>query len=90
VVAGIEIAVVFEGEGAAAGFGEDAHGGRGADPVAERGVEELDVDTSDVVPDPFVEDGGEERAVVLRFDASTGEGASSVPSWICGGAARSR
>ncbi len=81
VVAGIEIAVVFDGECGAAFFGEDAEGGTEAEPVSEGDVEELDEGFADVVADPVVEDDGEESAVVLREDAGGGDGGIVGNGW---------
>lgn len=72
VVAGIEVAVVFEGESVAASFAEDTEGGVHAGPCFEGGIEHLDEDFSDVFPDPFVEDVGEEFSVLEGADGPLG------------------
>ena len=73
VVAGIEVAVVFECEAVAAGFAEDAEGWVNPGPCFEGGVKHLDEDFSDVMADPFVEDVGEEFSVLEWLDGPFGD-----------------
>ena len=68
VVAGVEVAVVLERDGVAAGLGEDAHAGGEPHPRRERGVEGLDEDGADVAGDPLVEHGDEEAAPGVGVD----------------------
>ena len=74
VVAGVEVAVVFEREGAAARFAEDADSTARVDPVAERDVEYLHKRTTDVSGDPFVKNRAQKIAVVAGFHAPFGGG----------------
>lgn len=56
VVARVDVAVLFESQSVAASLRKDADPRRGSDPVGKRGIEDLNEDLSDIVPNPFVED----------------------------------
>ena len=75
VVAGVEVAVVLDGQARAAGLVEDAHARRiHAQPVAQRRLEGLHVDLADIVAHPFVEDDAEEAAKLLGQHRTVGDG----------------
>ncbi len=65
VIAGVQIAVVFERQRIATRLSEDAERAADADPRPKRGVEHLDEDLGDVLPDPLVEDGDQEAAPLV-------------------------
>jgi len=71
-VAGIEVAVVFENESGAAAFGKDAEGAGVAGETAESDIEVLNEGCADVVADPFIEDGDEEIAEAAGVYAPCG------------------
>ena len=72
VVAGVQVAVVFQGEGVAAGGLEDAQAGL-AHPVCQCGVKGLHEDLAHVAPHPLVEDGDEEMPVLLWANGALGD-----------------
>ena len=76
-VAGVEVAVVLKGEGAAAGFGMDAEGGGLAGVSLQGNVEEIYEHIADVMLNPFIEEGGEETAVLFGEDGAIGDGAEA-------------
>ena len=63
VVAGIEIALVLDGQRGAAGFREDAKAGLHPEPGSQRDVEDLDESNPDVIAHPFIEDGAKKLAI---------------------------
>ncbi len=67
-VAGKNVAVVFEGESTSAFFAKNAERRGNARPCTERDIEELDKSLSDIATDPNVVDFAEKIAVVARFD----------------------
>lgn len=69
VITSIEITVVFEDEGGAAAFGEDAERAAVASPTAEGDIKILHEDCADVVADPLIENGDEEFAEAAGVDA---------------------
>ena len=73
VVARVEVAVVLQGEGGAAGLRVDAQRRRLAVPAGQGDVEHLDVDLADVAADPLLEDPDEERAVLVGRDRPIGD-----------------
>ena len=73
VVAGIQIAVPLDGRGVPARAGKGAYARRGAHPVGQRGIEELDEDVPYVAAHPLVEDGAAERAPLLGRNAVVGQ-----------------
>ncbi len=75
VIAGVEVAIVLDGQSLAAGLVEDTHAGLAhAQPVAQRGLEGLHVDPADVIVYPFVENGAKEAAELLGPDRTIGDG----------------
>ena len=69
VVAAIQIAIVLDGDGPAAGLGVDAQACAHAQPRGHRLVEIAHEDRADVAVDPFFEDGNQESAVLFREHA---------------------
>lgn len=86
VIAGVKIAVVFEHEGVATGFSEDAERAGVACPAAESDIEVLDKNGADIVADPLVEDGDEEIAEAAWVDRPGGDrrARSAVRRGLCG------
>ena len=66
VIAAVQVAVVLERELQAARLGVDAHPGRLADPVGQRGVERLHEHAADVAPHPLLEHVDHEPPILLR------------------------
>ncbi len=64
-VATIDIAVVLDDGGMAAGLCHRTDTGCLANPAGERGVEELNKDLTDIVANPFVENCADEMSVLL-------------------------
>lgn len=74
VVATVNVTVPLHGTGMAAGGGEGADAGHHAHPVGKGGVEKLDEVFADVIAYPFIKDGDEEIAPLLRGNAEIGHG----------------
>ena len=72
VIAGVEIAVVLQGQRVAAGFGKDAQRGGQSQPGGKGRLEQLNKDIADVVRDPLVKDADEKPSPILRFDGAFG------------------
>src|SRR6185312_11861816 len=73
VVAGVEVAVVLEGEGHAAVLAENTKALRHSEPAFESYVEDLDEGLADVAADPLVEDGAQEFSELQRLDGPLGD-----------------
>ena len=69
VVAGKNVAVMFDGQLAAARFGKPAQRRWRAEKNAEHGVEILHEHPADVAAPPFIEDGAQEISVAVGRDA---------------------
>ena len=71
VVAGVEIAVVLQRQGIAAGGGEDTERVH-AHPRSQGHIEHLHIDAPHVVAHPFVVDANQEAAILFRLDGTLG------------------
>ena len=74
VVAAVEVAVVLQGGGMAAGLGHGTDTGSLVHPAGKGGVEELDEDFADIVAHPLVEEGADEMGVLAGKYGVGGEG----------------
>lgn len=72
VVAGVQVAVVFQGQGVAAGGLEDAQAGL-AHPVCQGCVEGLHEDLANIPAHPLIEDGDQEAPVLLWLHCALGD-----------------
>jgi len=72
VIAGVQVAVVLQGEGVATGVLEDAQAGL-ADPVSQGGIEGLHEDLAHISAHPLIEDRHKKTPVLLRPNRALGD-----------------
>ena len=68
VIAGVHIPIVLHGQGRSAGLGEGADAGRRSRPGGQSHIEDLDEDPAHILLHPFIEDGYQKAAILVRFD----------------------
>ncbi len=75
VIARVHIPVMLHGQGRSAGLGEGADAGRRSRPGGQSHIEDLDEYAAHIPLHPFIEDGYQKLAVLLRLDRA-------VRNWI--------
>ena len=82
VIAGVDIPVVFHRHGGAAGGAEDAEAASHSHRVTQCDIKDLDEYLADILPYPFVENGGQEFSIGFWFEAPVRDGQADFPLLI--------